>query len=120
MHRVTFKHIFAIIPKSFSRELSTARAVWKDKVDVKVVEVGPRDGLQNEPKIVPTDVKIDFINRLSMTGLRVIETVSFVSPKWIPQMADNAEVFSKIDKKAGVSYPALVPNLKGFEQAVSI
>lgn len=67
-----------------------SRTTWKDKVDVKVVEVGPRDGLQNEAKIVPTDVKVDFINMLSNTGLTVIETTSFVSPKWVPQMGDNA------------------------------
>lgn len=68
----------------------TARSQWKDKVDVKVVEVGPRDGLQNEAKIVPTDVKVEFVNMLSNTGLKVIETTSFVSPKWVPQMGDNA------------------------------
>lgn len=68
----------------------TARSQWNDKIDVKVVEVGPRDGLQNEAKIVPTDVKVEFINMLSNTGLKVIETTSFVSPKWVPQMGDNA------------------------------
>ena len=63
---------------------------------VRIVEVGPRDGLQNEKTIIPTAVKIDFINRLSMTGLSTIETTSFVSPKWIPQMASSKEVFNKI------------------------
>jgi hydroxymethylglutaryl-CoA lyase len=87
---------------------------------VKVVEVGPRDGLQNEKTLVPAAVKIDFINRLSDTGLSTIETTSFVSPKWVPQMGDNAEVFQGIVKKPGVAYTSLVPNLKGMEQAISV
>lgn len=86
---------------------------------VKIVEVGPRDGLQNEKQMVPTEIKVDFINRLSATGLRSIEVTSFVSPKWIPQMADNAMVFKEIDKKDSVSYPVLVPNLKGLTSAVA-
>jgi hydroxymethylglutaryl-CoA lyase len=85
---------------------------------VKIVEVSPRDGLQNEIQIVPTEIKIDFINRLSETGLRVIEATSFVSPKWIPQLADNHEVFKNIIKKPGVSYPVLVPNLHGMHAAI--
>ena len=85
---------------------------------VKIVEVGPRDGLQNEKSLVPAAVKIDFINRLSDTGILQIETTSFVSPKWVPQMGDNAEVFMKINKKEGVAYTTLVPNLKGMEQAL--
>lgn len=85
---------------------------------VKLVEVGPRDGLQNETKIIPTDIKIELINRLSETGLSVIEATSFVSPKWIPQLADHAEVFQKIEKKNSISYPVFVPNLKGFELAL--
>ncbi len=84
---------------------------------VKIVEVGPRDGLQNEPISVPTDVKIKFINLLSETGLKTIEATSFVSPKMIPQLADNKYVLTGIEKKPGVSYPVLVPNLKGFEAA---
>lgn len=86
---------------------------------VKIVEVGPRDGLQNESKIIPTDIKIDFINRLADTGLKVIEATSFVSPKWIPQLADNKEVFNRINKKDGVSYPVLVPNVQGLDDAIS-
>jgi len=85
---------------------------------IKIVEVGPRDGLQNEKQSIPTAVKIDFINQLSETGLSVIETTSFVSPKWIPQLADAAEVFQGIQKKANVNYPVLVPNLKGLEAAL--
>lgn len=86
---------------------------------VKMVEVGPRDGLQNEPKPVPTEVKIELIERLSETGLSVIETGSFVSPKWVPQMADSAAVLAGIRRRYGVSYPALTPNLKGFEAALA-
>ncbi|XP_053254775.1 hydroxymethylglutaryl-CoA lyase, mitochondrial isoform X2 [Podarcis raffonei] len=86
---------------------------------VKIVEVGPRDGLQNEKNIVPTHVKIDLINMLSETGLSVIEATSFVSPKWIPQMADHTEVMQGIRKVPGISYPVLTPNLKGFQAAVA-
>jgi len=85
---------------------------------VKIVEVGPRDGLQNERNIVPAAVKIEFINRLSQSGLQTIEVTSFVSPKWIPQLADAEEVFKGIDKKTGVSYPVLVPNEQGMQRAL--
>lgn len=85
---------------------------------VKIVEVGPRDGLQNEKEMVPTSVKIDFINRLSETGLSVIETTSFVSPKWIPQLSDHQEVYEGITKNPKVSYPVFVPNLTGFKNAI--
>lgn len=87
---------------------------------VKVVEVGPRDGLQNEAKTLLPQVKIDFINQLSDTGLSVIEVTSFVSPKWIPQLADQKEVFAGIHKKPGIAYPVLVPNMKGFENALAV
>jgi hydroxymethylglutaryl-CoA lyase len=86
---------------------------------VKMVEVGPRDGLQNESIPVPTSIKIELIDRLSETGLSVVEATSFVSPKWVPQMADNAKVMDGIKRKVGVSYPVLTPNLKGFESAVA-
>ncbi|MDE2460245.1 MAG: hydroxymethylglutaryl-CoA lyase, partial [Gammaproteobacteria bacterium] len=85
---------------------------------VKIVEVGPRDGLQNEKHIVPAAVKIEFINRLSQTGLKTIEATSFVSPKWIPQLADAEEVFRGIEKIHSVSYPVLVPNEKGMQRAL--
>jgi hydroxymethylglutaryl-CoA lyase len=87
---------------------------------VKMVEVGPRDGLQNEAQIIPAAIKIEFINRLSDTGLSVIEATSFVSPKWIPQLADNAEVFAGIQKKNQVNYPVLIPNLIGLEKALAL
>lgn len=87
---------------------------------VKIVEVGPRDGLQNEPKNVPTEIKVNLIDQLSETGLKSIEVTSFVSPKWVPQMGDNSKVFSSINRKPGVSYPVLVPNLKGLEAAVAV
>ncbi|KAL4481154.1 hypothetical protein ABPG72_015109 [Tetrahymena utriculariae] len=87
---------------------------------VKVVEVGPRDGLQNEATLLPAMDKIDLINRLSDCGLRTVETTSFVSPKWVPQMGDNMEVFAGIKKYPNVSYPCLVPNVKGLEQALKV
>lgn len=87
---------------------------------VKLVEVGPRDGLQNEKKILNTTVKVEFINRLSDCGYKTIEVTSFVSPKWIPQMADHREVFQAIKKKAGISYPVLVPNEQGLMAALEV
>lgn len=86
---------------------------------VKIVEVSPRDGLQNENKIVPTAVKVEFINRLTATGVKHIEVTSFVSPNLVPQMADNVEVMSRIIRQPDVTYSALVPNLKGFDTAVT-
>lgn len=87
---------------------------------VKIVEVSPRDGLQNEKQIIPTEIKIEFINQLSKTGLSVIEVTSFVSPKWVPQLADNSAVFQGITKIPGVHYPVLIPNLKGLEAAMAV
>lgn len=83
------------------------------------MEVGPRDGLQNEPKLLPASTKIELINRLSDTGLQSIEATSFVSPKWVPQMGDNSEVLRGISKVRGISYPVLTPNIKGFESALA-
>src|SRR5512132_281551 len=91
----------------------------KIQVDsVKVVEVGPRDGLQNEKVTIPTKAKIDYITALADAGLKVIEAGALVSPKWVPQMADTAEVFRSIPKDPGVEYPILVPNEKGLERAI--
>ena len=84
---------------------------------VTLFEMGARDGLQNESELVPTDAKIRYIDLLSETGLRWIEATSFVSPKAIPQLADAADVFTRIDKKPGVRYPVLTPNLKGYQRA---
>src|SRR5215217_2033301 len=87
---------------------------------VTIVEVGPRDGLQNEKTVVPTPAKIAFIDRLAAAGLPVVEATSFVSPKAIPQLADAAEVYSGITRRPGVRYPVLVPNLRGMERALSV
>ena len=84
---------------------------------VRIVEVGPRDGLQNEKAMVSTADKIELIDRLSATGLQSIEATSFVSPRWVPQLADAAEVFTGITRRPGVHYPVLVPNEKGYERA---
>jgi hydroxymethylglutaryl-CoA lyase len=84
---------------------------------VRMVEVGPRDGLQNEARILPAATKIALIERLADAGLSVVEAGSFVSPKWIPQMADTAAVLAGLRRKPGVRYPVLVPNMKGFEAA---
>ncbi len=86
---------------------------------VRLVDVGPRDGLQNEPAMVPARVKVELIERLADAGLPVVEATSFVSPKWVPQMADAAEVMAGIRRKPGVSYPVLVPNLKGLDGALA-
>lgn len=84
---------------------------------VRIVEVGPRDGLQNEPAMVATAAKVELIDRLSASGLQTVEATSFVSPKWVPQLADAAEVFAGISRREGVRYPVLVPNLQGYERA---
>lgn len=86
---------------------------------VKIVEVGPRDGLQNEPKILDVATKAALVDRLGRTGLKVIEAASFVSPKWVPQMADSAAVLAAIQRLPDVAYPALAPNMQGFDAAVA-
>ena len=85
---------------------------------VKLVDVGPRDGLQNEKQVVPTAIKVELIERLAAAGVPAVEATSFVSPKWVPQMADNAAVMGAIRKQPGVAYPVLTPNLQGFDAAV--
>lgn len=87
---------------------------------IRIVEVGARDGLQNEKTILPAAVKVELIDRLSGTGLDTIEATSFVSPKWVPQLADAAEVYTAMRKKPGVRYPVLVPNLQGYERARAV
>jgi hydroxymethylglutaryl-CoA lyase len=84
---------------------------------IRIVEVGPRDGLQNEPGELATEVKLELIERLAEAGLPAVEATAFVSPKWIPQMADHTEVLERLRRKPGVDYPVLTPNLKGFESA---
>jgi hydroxymethylglutaryl-CoA lyase len=85
---------------------------------VRIVEVGPRDGLQNEAQVVPTATKIELIERLGEAGLRIIEATSFVSPKWVPQMGDNAAVLKGIRRHPAAVYPVLTPNLQGFDAAI--
>lgn len=86
---------------------------------IRIVEVGPRDGLQNEQTLVPTRTKIELIDRLAATGLRTVEATAFVHPKWVPQMADATEVMAGLDPRPGVTYPVLVPNLQGLERALA-
>lgn len=86
---------------------------------VRIVDVGPRDGLQNEKQVIDTAVKVELIARLGAAGLKTIEATSFVSPKWVPQMGDNAEVMARLQRLPGVGYPVLTPNLKGFEAALT-
>jgi len=85
---------------------------------VRIVEVGPRDGLQNEATTIPTDQKAEFIRMLADSGLQDIEVASFVHPKWVPQLADAAELIGRLERKPGVRYSALVPNMKGLERAI--
>jgi isopropylmalate/homocitrate/citramalate synthase len=87
---------------------------------IHLVEVGPRDGLQNEKILVPAEIKIAWINLLSQCGFSAVEVTSFVSPKWVPQMADHQEVYQAIQKYPGVRYPVLVPNVKGLEAALAV
>lgn len=86
---------------------------------VKIVDVGPRDGLQNEKQMIPADVKVELVDRLTAAGFGAIEVTSFVSPKWVPQMSDGADVMARIRRKPGVVYSVLVPNMKGFESALA-
>jgi len=95
------------------------RTIMKLPTKVKLVDVGPRDGLQNEKAQVPAAVKIELVHRLQDAGLTEIEVTSYVSPKWVPQMADNAEVMAGIQRKPGVRYSVLTPNMKGFEAAIA-
>lgn len=85
---------------------------------VRIIDVGPRDGLQNEKQPVPAAIKVELVQRLQAAGLKEIEVTSFVSPKWVPQMADNAEVMAGIERRADVRYSVLTPNMKGFEAAL--
>lgn len=104
---------------SLFKTYSTLSAVRSLHNFVQIVEVGPRDGLQNEKTIVPTSVKLKLIEKLSECGLTKIEVTSFVSPKWVPQMSDQKEVMLGVTKQPGISYSVLTPNLKGFEGALA-
>ena len=86
---------------------------------VRIVEVGPRDGLQNEEQAVSTETKLELIDRLAQAGLRDIEATAFVSPKWVPQMADHEDILRRLQRRPGVNYPVLTPNLQGFEAAAA-
>ncbi len=88
--------------------------------NVTLVEVGPRDGLQNEKQLISTETKIELIERLGRTGLRCIEATSFVSPKWVPQMADAAQVLGRMSRQTDTRYPVLIPNIKGLEAALEV
>lgn len=99
--------------------ISTQAALTQLPKHVRIVEVGPRDGLQNEKSLVPAEVKAQLINHLVDSGIKHIEVTSFVSPKWVPQMGDNSEVCDLISRQTGVTYSALTPNIKGYNAAVS-
>lgn len=101
-----------------SASLSTLPVSGQLPSSVKIVEVGPRDGLQNEKTLVSAEVKAELINKLVDSGIKHVEVTSFVSPKWVPQMGDNTEVCQKISRHPGVTYSALTPNLKGYIAAV--
>lgn len=104
------------------RSFSTAAPEFLGRplpASVTIVEVGPRDGLQNEPEKVPTEVKVELIERLAAAGLPVVESTSFVSPKWVPQLADAADVLARVRQQPGTRYTVLTPNMKGFENALA-
>ena len=102
-----------------AKSYNTPRIIMPLPHRVKLVDVAPRDGLQNESTLVPAAVKIELVHRLQRAGLKQIEVTSFVSPKWVPQMADNAEVMAGIERLPGVRYSVLTPNMQGFEAAVA-
>ncbi|MGI8418276.1 MAG: hydroxymethylglutaryl-CoA lyase [Nakamurella sp.] len=104
---------------SLSNSLPEPVAQQGFPTSVEIVEVGPRDGLQNEKTAIPAAVKLEFIDRLGAAGLTIIEATSFVNPRWVPQLADSAEVFPAIEQRGGVRYPVLVPNLRGLDGALA-
>ncbi|KAM6548071.1 hypothetical protein CsatB_019747 [Cannabis sativa] len=112
------RHYSSHVNNKGAREL-TNKVLRNIPESVKVVEVGPRDGLQNEKKTVPTSVKVELIKMLVSSGLQVVEATSFVSPKWVPQLSDAKDVMEAIQDVEGASFPVLTPNLKGFEAAVA-
>ncbi|XP_045528490.1 hydroxymethylglutaryl-CoA lyase, mitochondrial [Pieris brassicae] len=106
-----------ICRRVFKQNKNYNRTITTSVPDIRIYEVGPRDGLQNETKFVPTEVKIELIHKLASAGLKNIESASFVSPKWIKQMSDGVHVMTNIKKIPDVNYPVLVPNLKGYDIA---
>ncbi|CAN0419215.1 unnamed protein product, partial [Ectocarpus sp. 8 AP-2014] len=106
----------ASIASPTHRGLKCGAIRWPKSVSL--VEVGPRDGLQNELSTVPTEVKVELIDRLAAAGCKAIEAASFVSPKWVPQMADGDQVLANLGRAPGVKYAALTPNLRGLEAAL--
>ncbi|GAU90227.1 hypothetical protein RvY_02675 [Ramazzottius varieornatus] len=108
----TFRHDMPAVSSYFS--------TMKTPRQVRIVEVGVRDGLQNEKEIVPTDIKLELLDRLADAGLKSIEATSFVSPKWVPQMADHVDLMKRLKRRPGVSYSVLVPNVKGLELAMEV
>ncbi|KAL0091989.1 hypothetical protein J3Q64DRAFT_1726416 [Phycomyces blakesleeanus] len=115
------KHIQAALKPKFipiSVQKKLLHTDHEENKYVKIVEVGPRDGLQNEKQLIPVQTKVKLIELLAQAGLPVVETTSFVNPKWVPQMGDNHDVFTTIQKKANVSYPVLTPNLQGLKGAL--
>ncbi|KAL0803386.1 hypothetical protein ABMA28_017398 [Loxostege sticticalis] len=109
--------VILISIKSSSKNWIACSTTSASTSQVRIYEVGPRDGLQNESKLVPTDVKVELIHKLAEAGLKDIESASFVSPKWVKQMADGKDVMNTIKRVPGVNYPVLVPNLKGYSIA---
>nr|XP_021196164.2 hydroxymethylglutaryl-CoA lyase, mitochondrial [Helicoverpa armigera] len=108
------------VAKSINRKLVktiTQRSLSTVAPQVRIYEVGPRDGLQNESKFVPTEIKIELINKIAAAGIKDIESASFVSPKWVKQMSDGVDVMKNLPRAPGVNYPVLVPNLKGYDTA---
>jgi hydroxymethylglutaryl-CoA lyase len=103
-----------------AKSWATIRCLGMSGTHIRITEVGPRDGLQNEPDVVSADDKIAFIDLLSASGVDEIEAGSFVSPRWVPQLADTEDVFRRIERRAGVTYSALVPNERGLERAMSL
>ncbi|TDL20664.1 aldolase [Rickenella mellea] len=109
----------AALCRSFSRRVNS-RGLATASNFVNIVEVGPRDGLQNEPSVIPPEVKIELINRLGRAGMKTIEAGSFVSPKWVPQMAGTAEVVSKMEKLPDAKYQVLIPNQRGLNNLLNL
>lgn len=117
--RKLFSSIHTVASRLSSSSSASSSGTSTLPQSVRIVEVGPRDGLQNESTLIPTEQKIEMINLLSRTGLKTIEITSFVSPKRVPQMADASHVLEGIDKQQGLSYPVLTPNMRGFEAALA-